>query len=222
MKTKDFREIQVSSSLLAVIFLCVLALGVFIFLLGVSVGKKQVQLAAGTGGVPVRVQDIAKGQPSSQPPVTNPGLEPKAEPGKDLTTPTSPTSAPADKSSVTSPGRQSQEPVPKSDTKTNLKPAPITETPKTAAKPSPAVTGGAGLYYVQVAAFKDKPSAQAEADKYKKKGYAAVVLSPKPTDKVAWYRVRLGGFPQRGSAVDLLKKLNEGATKKTDYQVVRD
>ena len=46
MKNKDFREIQVSSSLLVVIFLGVLALGVFIFLLGVSVGKKQVRLTA--------------------------------------------------------------------------------------------------------------------------------------------------------------------------------
>jgi cell division septation protein DedD len=46
MTNKDFREIQVSSSLLVVIFLGVLALGVFIFLLGVSVGKNQARLSA--------------------------------------------------------------------------------------------------------------------------------------------------------------------------------
>src|SRR5512147_2765979 len=64
MATKDFREIQVSSSLLVVIFLGVLALGVFIFLLGVSVGKKQVRLSAPTQVV---TQQIA--EPVKEPPV---------------------------------------------------------------------------------------------------------------------------------------------------------
>src|SRR5512136_1244049 len=64
MATKDFREIQVTSSLLVVIFLGVLALGVFIFLLGVSVGKKQVRLAAPTQVV---TQQIA--EPAKEPPV---------------------------------------------------------------------------------------------------------------------------------------------------------
>jgi len=41
---KDYREIQLSSAQLAVIFIVILALGVVIFLLGVSVGKKQAQL----------------------------------------------------------------------------------------------------------------------------------------------------------------------------------
>ena len=44
MANKDFREIQLSSAQLAVIFIVILALGVVIFLLGISVGKKQAQL----------------------------------------------------------------------------------------------------------------------------------------------------------------------------------
>ncbi len=44
MKNKDYREIQLSSAQLAIIFVAILILGVFIFLLGVSVGKKQAQL----------------------------------------------------------------------------------------------------------------------------------------------------------------------------------
>src|SRR5512137_482633 len=64
MATKDFREIQVSSTLLVVIFLGVLALGVFIFLLGVSVGKKQTAVAAPTQIV---TQQIA--EPVKEPPV---------------------------------------------------------------------------------------------------------------------------------------------------------
>lgn len=45
MKNKDYREIQLSSSQLAFIFLGILILGVVIFLLGVSVGKKQAQIS---------------------------------------------------------------------------------------------------------------------------------------------------------------------------------
>ena len=63
MKNKDFREIQVSSSLLVVIFLGVLALGVFIFLLGVSVGKKQVRLTAPTQIVTQPIAEPVKEQP---------------------------------------------------------------------------------------------------------------------------------------------------------------
>jgi cell division septation protein DedD len=45
MKNKDYRELQISSTQLVIIFFSILILGVVIFLLGVSVGKKQVQIA---------------------------------------------------------------------------------------------------------------------------------------------------------------------------------
>ncbi len=47
MKNRDYRELQLSSSQLFFIFLAILILGVIIFLLGVSVGKKQVQIMKG-------------------------------------------------------------------------------------------------------------------------------------------------------------------------------
>ncbi len=47
MKNRDYRELQLSSSQLFFIFLAILILGVVIFLLGVSVGKKQVQIMKG-------------------------------------------------------------------------------------------------------------------------------------------------------------------------------
>jgi len=49
VKNKDYREIQLSSAQLAIIFLAILILGVVIFLLGVSVGKKQAQLVKESG-----------------------------------------------------------------------------------------------------------------------------------------------------------------------------
>ncbi|MBN1224110.1 MAG: SPOR domain-containing protein [Candidatus Aminicenantes bacterium] len=45
MANKDYRELQLSSSQLVLIFVAILVLGVIIFLLGVSVGKKQAQIA---------------------------------------------------------------------------------------------------------------------------------------------------------------------------------
>jgi len=44
MSNKDYRELQLSSSQLVLIFLGILILGIVIFILGVSVGKKQAQL----------------------------------------------------------------------------------------------------------------------------------------------------------------------------------
>jgi len=60
MKDKDFREIQVSSTVLVVIFLAVLVLGVFIFLLGVNVGKSQVRIASRTQVVSEPIAETVK------------------------------------------------------------------------------------------------------------------------------------------------------------------
>lgn len=49
MRNKDYREIQLSSSHLVFIFIGILILGIVIFLLGVSVGKKQAQILASSG-----------------------------------------------------------------------------------------------------------------------------------------------------------------------------
>ena len=63
MKNKEFREIQVSSSALVFIFLAVLVLGVFIFLLGVSVGKKQAQMTGPTTLLAQRTTETVTQQP---------------------------------------------------------------------------------------------------------------------------------------------------------------
>jgi len=63
MKNKEFREIQVSSSALVFIFLAILVLGVFIFLLGVSVGKKQAQMTSPTTLLAQRTTETVTQQP---------------------------------------------------------------------------------------------------------------------------------------------------------------
>ena len=220
MKSKDFREIQVSSSLLVVIFLGVLALGVFIFLLGVSVGKKQVLVASGTKTVAQQIQELPKEQPALKPEAS--GTGDTAQPDTSAGAPLKPAPTAADTgakpaSAEVKPADAALKPPAKSG---NVKPAPNTETSSPPAKT--AASSGKGLYYVQVAAFKEKAMAVAEADKYKKRGYTAVVTTPLPTDKTPWYRVRLGGFGTRDKAVELLGKLGEGAKKKPDYVIVKD
>jgi len=192
MKNKDFREIQVSSSLLVVIFLGVLALGVFIFLLGVSVGKNQVRITSQTQVVTQQIPE----------PVKEPPIQPTASEAESAKTDL----APGASQSQPALGQVASKP-------------PVKE-PK--AEPKKAPAGGTGLYYVQVAATTDRVQAQALAERYKKQGYAAVVTDPRPADTKTWYRVRLGGYSSRDRAVDLLNKLNMAAKKKTDYRVVQD
>jgi cell division protein FtsN len=200
MATKDFREIQVSSSLLVVIFLGVLALGVFIFLLGVSVGKKQVRLAAPTQVV---TQQIAE-------PVKEPPVKPTSSETEEAKTSTPPSTAPSQ------PGASSSLAAKTASKDAAAKP-PASKTPteskKTAAAPPK------GLYYVQVLAVADRAQAEAAADKYRKQGLTAIVVAPPAGEKN--YKVRLGGYSSRDRAVELRNRLNAAAGGKTDYWVVQ-
>lgn len=78
MKNKDFREVQLSSSHLVFIFIGILILGVVIFLLGVSVGKKQAQILQNTE---ISVQEKTKEDKAQG---TKPVDEPKDSIGKEL------------------------------------------------------------------------------------------------------------------------------------------
>jgi cell division septation protein DedD len=220
MKTKDFREIQVSSTLLVIIFVCVLVLGVFIFLLGVSVGKKQVQITAATHIVAQQIQEPVKDQAAGKP----------AEPAQDQVK-----SGPASGLTTSSPlsGSQGRPAAQEKSTKTSLetvppvkqvqKPAFKASTPPTTKTLSkPAESASTGLFYIQVAAFTDRVQAGAEADKFRKRGFPVVVADPRPTDAKSWYRVRVGGFSTREKAAATLTKLNEAGKKKTDYRIVKD
>jgi cell division septation protein DedD len=202
MKNKEFREIQVSSSLLVVIFLGVLALGVFIFLLGISVGKKQVRITSQTQVVTQQIPEPVKEARVEPPPAETEAAKTEA-PRTDARAGKTPSQPPAGAALAS-----------KTPIKTTA------ERPKTTAPKAPA--GGSGLYYVQVAATTDKAQAAALADRYRKQGYTAVVTDPRPTDTKTWYRVRLGGYASRDRAVDLLAKLNAAAGKRTDYRVVQD
>ena len=201
MKNKDFREIQVSSSLLVVIFLGVLALGVFIFLLGVSVGKKQVRLSAPTQVV---TQQIAE-------PVKEPSVKPTASETDEVKTAAPPSTAPS------RPAPSSSSLAAKTSAKDPAVKAPGSKPPAEARKTAAAPPKG--LYYVQVLAVADRAQAQAAADKYRNQGLTAIVVDPPAGEKN--YKVRLGGYSARDRAVELRNRLNAAAGGKTDYWVVQ-
>jgi cell division septation protein DedD len=211
MKAKDFREVQVSSTLLIVIFLCVLVLGVFIFLLGVSVGKKQVQITAASQVVAQQIQEQAKGQASG-----NLAAQPQeaAKSGSEPGLSSNPAAGLQEKPSAK---EAAEKALPESSPGTKTSAPPPLKAPT-----KPGVPTSTGEYYIQVAAFTDKALATAEADKWLKRGYAAVVTAPRPTDTKTWYRVRLGGYPTREKAAEILAKANAAAKKRTDYRIVKD
>lgn len=205
MKNKEFREIQVSSTLLVVIFLGVLALGVFIFLLGVSVGKTQAGFAATpTQVVAQQIPDLVKEPPvkptseeteaAAAPPsglVTGPGTE----------TANLPASGPSSAPSTAAPSVK----------------APASKTPAETKKTAP--PAAKGLWYVQVMSSESRAKAEAAADRYRKQGQTVLLLSPQAGEKL--YKVRLGGFSVKDRAVELKDKLNAAAGGKTDFWVVK-
>jgi cell division protein FtsN len=206
MKNRDFRELQVSSTQLAVIFLGILVIGVIIFLLGVSVGKKHAQIAQKSAlpaqKEPEQVKDkiiLPESKPASIQPASGkkepliaekPKPEPKVEPKIEAAKPDLKKVEPAKQEA------KAAEKIPAS--KTNL-------------------------YYVQVGALADKPTASTAAQKFKALGYSAVVLQPFPADKKPVFRVRIGGFKTKEEAEAARMKLaTASGRKKADYFIVRD
>lgn len=214
MSGKDFREIQVSSSLLIFIFLGILGLGVVIFLLGVSVGKKQASISAQAQVVasPIQIPEIKdQVQLTTQQtlPAEKPQLETTSKPNESAKSQAETTSKP-----VTGQPSGSGAEQKKALSRQTTQPEHQTKTTSTAQ--------GSGLYYVQVGAFTNKSQALTLAEKYKRLGYSVNVADPRPSDTKSWFRVRLGGFENRDKAVALLNKLNADAGGRTDFRVVRD
>ena len=209
MKTREFREIQVSSTQLAVIFLGILAIGVVIFLLGVSVGKKHAQVAKQANVIAQKEPEQIKEKIVSLP-QTKPDQGASTE-AAEKPTPTQRDTTPA---------------------KVNLVPKKPADKPQTEATPEeagapaesapPPAVAKKNLFYVQVGAVAEKQAAQDTAQRFRKLGYPVVVLDPQPLDKKPVFRVRVGGFLTREQADEARSKLSASARKKTDYFIVRD
>ncbi len=205
MKTREFREIQVSSTQLAIIFLGILVVGVVIFLLGVSVGKKHVQVAEDANVIAQKEPEQLKEKITTLPQIT-----PEEPPERKA----------AIKPSIS---ETAQTPVKKEIPPEKSKTVP----PKTETKAAPKAarqtpTGGKNLFYVQVAALAEPSAARTTAQRFRGMGYTVVVLDPQPTDRTPVYRVRVGGYQTREEANEVRAKLTAAAGGKSDYFIVRD
>ncbi len=208
MRNKEFREVQVSSSGLVFIFIAILVLGVFIFLLGISVGKKQVRMAGPTTILARPATETVSGQP----PAVVKDRTPAVEPARESEVKTAPKSPVADTAAKVS--AAGEKPAPRTTAA-----APATTRPA-ASKPAPPAPSGS--YYIQIGAFNEKSQADTFAARFKGQGYPAVVVSPFPSDRRPTYRVRLVGYRTKEQASQAMAKLNSGTTKRTGYYIRKE
>ncbi|MDH5744105.1 MAG: hypothetical protein OEZ52_11205, partial [Candidatus Aminicenantes bacterium] len=66
MSNKEYRELQLSSSQLVLIFIAILVLGIIVFLLGISVGKKQAQIVEKTQLASKTAEQVIQEKPIPQ------------------------------------------------------------------------------------------------------------------------------------------------------------
>ncbi len=193
MSNKEYRELQLSSSQLVLIFIAILVLGIIVFLLGVSVGKKQAQIVDETQLANKSTEQIIQEKPAVQ-------KEPTETIDNELA------------SHEKAQEEKAQEEKVKTET---VKPR--AEKPKP--KPS---TQEQNVYWIQVGAYSDPQNANSVAETYRKKGYSSIVLDPLPTDRRKIYRVRLGGYATRDQAEKARDELAQAENKqKTDYLIIR-
>jgi cell division septation protein DedD len=194
MSNKDYRELQISSSQLILIFIAILVLGIVVFLLGVSVGKKQGKIAEETQLAQKPAEQIIEQKPVPQEESTDQisqELDSHKKAGEDKVQEEKVKAPPAVKPKVESP-----------------KPAATTESQN--------------VYWIQVGAYSNQQNANALAEEYKSKGYNAIVREPSPTSTRKLYRVRLGGYPTMEQAEKARDELAQQENKKeSDYLIVR-
>jgi cell division septation protein DedD len=222
-KNKEFRELQFSSTQLVAVFLAILVLGVFIFLLGVSVGKKQVQLSA-EAGVPGQLKTEKIAEKPTLPAESGAGeiqkelqshLQAKQEEAKQ----TAGGQKPMVKPEATAAKEKTGEAKPLTETKKGSETMAKAEAKKPAVKAAESKTGA---FYIQVGALGDKDAASTYANKLEKEGFPALVLDPLPTDKKAVFRVRVGPYESKEEADASRTKLAATLKKKTtDFFLVR-
>jgi len=213
-KDSAFRELKFSPPQLAIVFLAILILGLFVFLLGVSVGKSKPRLAAGTESAgPPKTERVVTQAPLSAEVATT-TVPAQAQPRQAEVTTQTQIKTPESKNAVVQEKKAAEtagaKAVPDIEAKSEKKPA------------SQIPAYGSAPYYIQIGAVADKAAAEAFAKRVSALGYPAMVLDPRATDKKPFYKIRVGPWETKEAAE---KKLNELATalkkKKTDFFLVK-
>jgi len=214
MRNKEYRELQITSSQLVVIFLAIIILGIVIFLLGVSVGKKQA---------------LAVSEAQLTPPKTSPGQVVAKKPAA-VTEENPPAAEPAEKPTEkpsVSPEEKKEKAIP--DKPQVKKTDPISKElashqetkPKPQAKPNSAAPSP-GSFYIQAGAYRNRDGAYERADGLKALGFSAQVFAPSPDSSSQLYKVQIGGFTTREAAEAKMSDLARAENKsERDYFIVK-
>lgn len=204
MKNKDYRELQISSSVLIFIFIGVIIVGIVIFLLGVSVGKKQ----AAASGIPAAPQSQLEEVVAEKPKTAAEQDDPISQELEGHQA--------AQQESLEQPEEVSQ---PEVKTKPPAeKPAPAKSTPP----PAKSTAAPGGNFFLQIGAFRNRESAEAVVEKYGSMGFPGQVIVPAAGDNRQLYRVVLGGYNTRADAERAKAQLVETEGQKaSEYFIVR-
>ena len=97
---------------------------------------------------------------------------------------------------------RSTAPIPKPKPKPRPSVAPTVDTGAKSALTTPS-----GHFAIQVASVQDIKGAEKMVANLRAKGYPAYQLRSDVAGKGVWYRIRVGGFEDRGAAANMLKKL---------------
>ncbi|MBI3811713.1 MAG: SPOR domain-containing protein [Nitrospirae bacterium] len=70
-------------------------------------------------------------------------------------------------------------------------------------------------FTIQIAAVKDRPTAEALTDRLKRKGYPVFILPHVIPKQGTWYRVRVGHFAKRDAAREMARQISRQERLKT-------
>jgi len=221
---KDYREVQVSTTILVFIILGIIILGTVIFFMGVQVGKKQSELAT-QSLIATRTEEKVnqdKPVPPTEETAVVPAQTQALSQSESTANPVS--SVTADTTEVIAPQTQASPPLSPTTSGTGSavqaekSAAPATTSTEKPAS-SPAQSSG-GSYFIQVGAFNDLSSARLAADRFNKQGYRTVVKDPYPSDRRPVYRVWVGGYATREEARKVMDEITKKSVKNPGYFVV--
>jgi cell division septation protein DedD len=222
---KRFRELNFSSSQLVVVFIAILILGVFVFLLGVSVGKKHSVLAANAGESSLlKTEAVAEKKPQLGEP-TNATVQQELDARQQMKKDSQKTGVHPEKKTEAQTALKPDLKSATADDTAGRKPDINKAKPTPAEKPPAGQAGSAlksGIFYIQIGALGDKQSADAFAKKVENEGFPVLVLVPLPTDKRAIFRIRIGPYATKQEAEDAKTKIAVALKKKkSDYFLVK-
>ena len=225
MARSSSSTIQISRRGLFIWIGLIVFISFWMFILGVMVGRGMAPVNLESGKLDkelteLKTQMLQKKQETATSPTTgqteekpqlgfyealkNPGKEATFKPVKPVR-PLKP--KPAAKPPTASRKTVRKVPVPPVSEPKSITPQPAAPKPGSETKPEKAVDEG--YFAVQVASVQDLKGADKLVAELRDKGYHAYRIRSEVRGKGVWYRIRVGGFEDRGSAANMLKKLKD-------------